>query len=196
MFSILFWGVPVKKNTLYQNKGDNNALCGYPIVKMEIRDSSQISTQHPFSCCLIISDKNIWRLPAAQLHFWIIFGYELKKTPCTKIRETTMQWRAFNDLKKMGALNPKTKCRKIKIMKKKNVSFLSKLWTGSLSSICLGSLKWIICSLPESWWNGHLTPYWNLSRNSFVLFILILSHILRSICTHLFISSKILNSHF
>ena len=46
-----------------------NALCGYPIVKMEIRDSSQTSTTAPISCCLIISDRNIWRLPAAQFHF-------------------------------------------------------------------------------------------------------------------------------
>ena len=45
------------------------ALCGYPIVKMEIRDSSPISTTHSFYFCLIISDRNIWRLPAVQFHF-------------------------------------------------------------------------------------------------------------------------------
>ena len=41
-------------------------------------------------------------------------------------------------------------------------------WPGSQSSICLGRLKWIICSLPESWFNGHLLLYL-LSRISFVL---------------------------
>ena len=29
----------------------------------------RISPQHPFSCFIIISDRNIWRLSAAQFHF-------------------------------------------------------------------------------------------------------------------------------
>ena len=45
------------------------ALCGYPIVKMELDIQARFLPQHPFSCCLIISDRNIWRLPAAQFHF-------------------------------------------------------------------------------------------------------------------------------
>ena len=61
-----------------------NALYGFPLVmKMEIRDSSQIfSPQNPFSCCLIISDRNIWRSPAAQFHFWFTVGYKLNTGYC------------------------------------------------------------------------------------------------------------------
>ena len=54
-----------------------NPLCGYPFVKMELEIQARFPPQHPFSCCIIISDRNIWRLPAAQFHFWYIFGYEL-----------------------------------------------------------------------------------------------------------------------
>ena len=46
-------------------------------------ESLRFSPPHPFSCCLIISDRNIWRLPAAQFHFWIIFGYELNTVYCS-----------------------------------------------------------------------------------------------------------------
>ena len=58
-----------------------NALYGFPLViKMEIRDSSQIfSPQNPFSCCLIISDKNIWRSPAAQFFLFIFEHSELQE---------------------------------------------------------------------------------------------------------------------
>ena len=59
------------------------ALCGYPIVKIEIRDSSQTSTTAPIFFLSIISDRNIWRLPAAQFHFWMIFGYELITVYCS-----------------------------------------------------------------------------------------------------------------
>ena len=61
-----------------------NALYGFPLVmKMEMRDSSQIfSPQIPFSCCLIISDRNIWRSPAAQYHFWFTVGYKLNTVYC------------------------------------------------------------------------------------------------------------------
>ena len=46
-----------------------NALCGYLLVKMELEIQAKFSPQHPFSCCLIISDRNICRLSAAQFHF-------------------------------------------------------------------------------------------------------------------------------
>ena len=62
--------------------------CGYPIEKMELDIQARFPAQHPFSCCIIISDRNIWRLPAAQFHFWIIFGYELNTVNC--------RWRICN----------------------------------------------------------------------------------------------------
>ena len=61
----------------------SNALCGYPIVNIELDIQARFPPQHSFSCCLIISDRNIWRLPAAQFHFWIIFGYELNTVYCS-----------------------------------------------------------------------------------------------------------------
>ena len=45
------------------------ALCSYPHVKVSIRDLSQTLPPSPFSRSLIISDRNIWRLPAGQFHF-------------------------------------------------------------------------------------------------------------------------------
>ena len=45
----------------------------------------RFSPQLPFSCTSIISDRNIWRLPAAQFHFWIIFGYELNTVYCSNL---------------------------------------------------------------------------------------------------------------
>ena len=43
----------------------------------------RFSPQQPFSGCLIISDRNIWWLPAAQFHFWILFEYELNTFFCS-----------------------------------------------------------------------------------------------------------------
>ena len=43
----------------------------------------RFSPQLPFSCTSIISDRNIWRLPAVQFHFWIIFGYKLNTVYCS-----------------------------------------------------------------------------------------------------------------
>ena len=44
---------------------------------------AELSPQPPISRYLIISDRNIWRLPAGQFHFWITFGYELNTVYCS-----------------------------------------------------------------------------------------------------------------
>ena len=40
-----------------------------PLQKWKLEIQARFPPQHPFSCCLIISDRNIWRLPAVQFHF-------------------------------------------------------------------------------------------------------------------------------
>ena len=54
-----------------------------PLKKWKLEIQDRFPPQHPFSCFLIISDRNIWRLPAEQFHFWIIFGYELNTVYCS-----------------------------------------------------------------------------------------------------------------
>ena len=55
----------------------NNALCGYPIEKMEIRDSSQISTTAPIFVYYDYFRQNIWANILVQFHFQYIFGDDL-----------------------------------------------------------------------------------------------------------------------
>ena len=52
----------------------HNALCSYPLVKMEIGDSSQISTTAPIFSQYDYFRQTIWRLASVQFHFWYIFG--------------------------------------------------------------------------------------------------------------------------
>ena len=53
------------------------ALCGYPIGKMEIRDSSQISTTAPIFVYYDYFRQNIWANILVQFHFQYIFGDDL-----------------------------------------------------------------------------------------------------------------------
>ena len=46
-----------------------NALCSYPLVKMEIGDSSQISTTAPIFSQYDYFRQTIWRLASVQFHF-------------------------------------------------------------------------------------------------------------------------------
>ena len=76
------WGVPLfeKRVTMLFCSFCNrlwlfNALCaGYSLVKMEISDSSQISTTAPILSGYNYFRKDIWRLASVQFNFWYIFG--------------------------------------------------------------------------------------------------------------------------
>ena len=59
-----------------------NALCSFPLVKMEIRDSSQISTTAPIFSGYNYFRQNIWRLASVQFHFWYIFWDKLITANC------------------------------------------------------------------------------------------------------------------
>ena len=50
------------------------ALWGYPHVKWEIENLIQITTTALILLKFLNFSQNYWRLPAAQFHFWIIFG--------------------------------------------------------------------------------------------------------------------------
>ena len=50
------------------------ALCSYPLVKMEIGDSRQISTTAPIFSRYNYFRQTIWRLASVQFYFWCIFG--------------------------------------------------------------------------------------------------------------------------
>ena len=60
-----------------------NALCCYPNVKVEFRDSGQICTTAPIFLKSNYFRQNIWKSPAAQFHFSFIFGYELNTINCS-----------------------------------------------------------------------------------------------------------------
>ena len=53
----------------YVDKRSIIALCGYPLVKMEIRDSSQISTTASIFSQYDYFRQTIWRLASVQFHF-------------------------------------------------------------------------------------------------------------------------------
>ena len=59
------------------------ALCCYPNVKVEFRDSGQICTTAPIFLKSNYFRQNIWKSPAAQFHFSFIFGYELNTINCS-----------------------------------------------------------------------------------------------------------------
>ena len=44
----------------YNDVWDTNALCGYPLVKMELEIQTRFLPRLPFSCNSIISDKKCW----------------------------------------------------------------------------------------------------------------------------------------
>ena len=50
------------------------ALCGYPLLKLEIRDSCQISTTSAIFFHYNYFRQIIWKLASVQFHFWYIFG--------------------------------------------------------------------------------------------------------------------------
>ena len=52
----------------------HSALCSYPLVNMEIGDSSQIYTTAPIFFHYNYFRQTIWRLASVQFHFWYIFG--------------------------------------------------------------------------------------------------------------------------
>ena len=60
-----------------------DALCCYPNVKVEFRDSGQICTTAPIFLKSNYFRQNIWKSPAAQFHFSFIFGYELNRVNCS-----------------------------------------------------------------------------------------------------------------
>ena len=53
------------------------------------------SPQPPFSSSPIISYRNIWRLPAAQFRFCIIFGVEHSLLQQTILKENQLQFKQF-----------------------------------------------------------------------------------------------------
>ena len=55
-----------RKNPIWAG---SNALCSYPLVKMEIGDSSQISTTAPIFSQYDYFRQTIWRLASVQFHF-------------------------------------------------------------------------------------------------------------------------------
>ena len=71
--------VPLERNTTSKNATHEgmgkqqlvpaNALCSYPLVKMEIGDSSQISTTAPIFSQYDYFRQTIWRLASVQFHF-------------------------------------------------------------------------------------------------------------------------------
>ena len=71
----------IRYYNLYQFR--STALCSYPLVKMEIQDSIQILTTAPIFLQSNYFRQNIWRSPAAQIHFWFMFGYELTTVYCS-----------------------------------------------------------------------------------------------------------------
>ena len=48
-----------------------NALCGYPLVKMELEIQTRFLPRLPFSCNSIISDK-IWRKMSLSLSIFLV----------------------------------------------------------------------------------------------------------------------------
>ena len=52
----------------------STALCGYPLLKLEIRDSCQNSTTAAIFFHYNYFRKTIWILASVQFHFWCIFG--------------------------------------------------------------------------------------------------------------------------
>ena len=50
-----------------------SALCGYPLLKLEIRDSCQISTAAAIFFHYNYFRQTIWRLASVQFHFWYIY---------------------------------------------------------------------------------------------------------------------------
>ena len=68
----------------------NNALCGYPIAKMEIKDSSQISTTAPIFLYYNYFRQNIWVNILVHFHFQYIFvdsttnNIRFNSRPCSR----------------------------------------------------------------------------------------------------------------
>ena len=56
---------------------NTNALCGYPLLKLEIRDSCQISTTAAIFFLYDYFRQTIWRLASIQFYFWYIFWDQL-----------------------------------------------------------------------------------------------------------------------
>ena len=55
----------------YNDVWDTNALCGYPLVKMELEIQTRFLPRLPFSCNSIISDK-IWRKMSLSLSIFLV----------------------------------------------------------------------------------------------------------------------------
>ena len=55
----------------FLNVNDDNALCGYPLVKMELEIQTRFLPRLPFSCNSIISDK-IWRKMSLSLSIFLV----------------------------------------------------------------------------------------------------------------------------
>ena len=73
---------------------DTNALCGYPIAKMEIKDSSQISTTAPIFLYYNYFRQNIWVNILVHFHFQYIFvdsttnNIRFNSRPCSRCLRT------------------------------------------------------------------------------------------------------------
>ena len=70
--------------------GKDIALCGYPIAKMEIKDSSQISTTAPIFLYYNYFRQNIWVNILVHFHFQYIFvdsttnNIRFNSRPCSR----------------------------------------------------------------------------------------------------------------
>ena len=77
------------------------ALCVDPHWKGSIRLLSQTYTTAPILKQSHYFRQNIWRLPAAQFHFWMIFGFELKFSLLQKLKSIAVQAVFRQDVNKM-----------------------------------------------------------------------------------------------
>ena len=78
----------IRPNVCHSFSAGFTAQWSYPHEKVSIRYLSQISTTAPILKQSHYFRQNIRRLPAAQFHFWIIFGFELIKVYCGKNNST------------------------------------------------------------------------------------------------------------
>ena len=74
LLAALWLSPPFCLQKLQFEENCHTALCSYPLVKMEIGDSWQISTTAPIFSQYDYFRQTIWRLASVQFHFWYIFG--------------------------------------------------------------------------------------------------------------------------